>query len=76
MEPEVTKIKPRKEVVLHYEEILKLLKKHVADKAGSFLGLTYKQEDVENIICLDEYALIIPSEGIHFTIVESPIDYK
>ena len=64
------------EVVLHYEEILKLLKKEVADKAGKFLGLTYKQEDESNIICVDEHQIIIPTEGIRFSSVKSPVDIK
>lgn len=66
----------KREVVLQYDDVMKLLKSHVADKAASFLGLTWKQEDPENIICLDACSIILPQEGLHFTIVDSPVDYK
>jgi len=62
------------EVVLHYDEILKILKKEVAEKAHEFLGLTYKQRNEMNVVCLDQAQIIIPQEGIRFTAVESPVD--
>lgn len=68
----------RREVVIHREEILDMLKNAVADKAGEFLGLSdWKLRDnLENVICLDEHQLIIPTEGLHFTSVDNPVEIK
>ncbi len=62
------------EGVLHHEEIIRILKKEIASRAGKFLGLTTKQEHEDNIICLDEHQIIIPTKGIRFSAVEFPSD--
>ncbi len=66
----------RREVVIHREEILDMLKSAVADKAGDFLGLNdwKMQDNPDNVFCLDEHQLIIPTEGLHFTSVDNPVE--
>jgi hypothetical protein len=64
---------PKREVILHYDEIILILKTEVSKTAGSFLGLSYKHESPQNINFLNETSLIMPQEGLSFTVVENPI---
>lgn len=67
------KNKYKKEVVLHYDEIIEIIKTEVARTAEKFFGLGWKTSISENIVCINEELLIIPKEGLYFTVADELI---